>query len=64
MNLPNLSMPVSRLFANGVHEAALGTRGGVTPAGIACTLCLLACDALAPTPKALCIAACNATVCG
>jgi hypothetical protein len=57
MYLPNQAQPVSHVVSTTSVEQ------GVEQSGIACTICKLGCDALAPTPKALCLAACASTVC-
>lgn len=55
MKIPNQAQPV--------QSTGKTVNASVQQSGIACTLCKAACSALAPTPQALCIAACNATVC-
>ena len=57
MKLPNQAQPVLHAVS------AMSVSQGVSASGMACTICKLACDALAPTPKALCLAACASTVC-
>ena len=57
MYLPNQAQPVSHVVSTTSVDQ------GIEQSGIACTMCKLACDALAPTPKALCLAACASTVC-
>jgi hypothetical protein len=58
MRMPIQSTPVSR----GVSTTAM--RDAVAPSGgIACDLCMAACDHLSGIPKTLCRLACSRTVC-
>jgi hypothetical protein len=57
MRMPIQSKPVSR----GVSPAAM--KDAVAPSGVACDLCMAACDQLGGFKKTLCQLACNHTVC-
>jgi|GEM_PF-5606270 len=53
----------SRQRATAFRGARSRARAGVTSSGIACTICQMGCSALSGTAQAVCMAACNATVC-
>jgi hypothetical protein len=57
MRMPIQSKPVSR----GVSPAAM--KDTVAPSGVACDLCMAACDQLGGFKKTLCQLACNHTFC-
>ena len=59
MNLPIQSVPVIRNLIGTIKIDQ-----GVNPSGIACSICKAGCALLNSTAKAVCLAACNATVCG
>ena len=66
--LPNIQPPVNRSERarqqHVKHRAPQQSfRGAVGASGIACTLCMLACDQLSGIAKSLCQTACNHTVC-
>lgn len=64
---PNFCAPVDRsaeaMQGIGYHGDIQAYGGGVSASGFKCTLCMATCSALASTPRAVCEAACKATVC-
>lgn len=65
--LPNLSPPVDRseLAQQGLtyRSDEQAFHSSVEASGIACTICMAGCSALAGLAKQACQAACHATVC-
>jgi hypothetical protein len=57
MKMPNQSKPVLR------SVSTTPTQDGVALSGVACDLCMAACNQLSGIAKMLCQAACNSTVC-
>lgn len=65
--LPNICAPIDRspeaLQGVGYRGDTQAFHSGIAASGFKCTLCMASCKALAPTPRAVCEAACKATVC-